>query len=199
MRDQDVVGMVLGVLCLILAVALVIAIFYLLTLQKALSRVSPRNRLMEPAMVWLMLIPCVNFVWQFFIAVQVPDSLRNEFRERGQDDGSDYGKSIALSQAIIGIVSSVLGNGARATGDQGVAAAGNAISLILSLVGLVLFIMFWVKVANYSAQLAADDGERLDRDRGPGDYDDDRGPPPGGGKPDVPPDAFREGDPGHYQ
>ena len=95
----------LGILCLILIVAIVIAIFYLLTLQKALSRVSPRNRLMEPAMVWLSFIPLFNIVWAFFIATRIPDSLRNEFRDRGQDDGCDYGKSIGLTNAILGVVS----------------------------------------------------------------------------------------------
>jgi len=63
----------LGILCLILIVAIVIAIFYLLTLQKALSRVSPRNRLMEPGMVWLSLIPLFNIIWAFFIATRIPD------------------------------------------------------------------------------------------------------------------------------
>src|SRR2546423_227574 len=98
------VGAALGVFVFILlaalAVALVVMIFYLLTLQKALSRVAPHNRLMQPGHVWFMLVPCVNIVWQFFVAIRVPDSLRNEFRERGRDDGSDYGKSIALTQAI---------------------------------------------------------------------------------------------------
>src|SRR5260370_41578500 len=108
----------MGFICLfvgaIVLVVLVIAIFYLLTLQKALSRVSPHNRTMQPGMVWLMLIPCVNIVWQFFIAIRVPESLLNEFRERGRDDGSDYGKSIALTQAILGIASSVISNGMQA-------------------------------------------------------------------------------------
>ena len=67
-----------------LLVCLAIAIFYLVTLQKALSRVSRRNRLMQPGMVWLALIPLFNLVWNFFIATQIPDSLRNEFRARGQ-------------------------------------------------------------------------------------------------------------------
>ena len=37
-------------------------------------------------------------------------------------------------------------------------AVGGCGSGILSLVGLVLFIMFWVKIANYSSQLATDAG-----------------------------------------
>jgi hypothetical protein len=200
MQQQQLQAMLagmLGILCLILVVALVIAIFYLLTLQKALSRVAPRNRLMEPGLVWLMLIPCVNFVWQFFIAIQVPDSLRNEFRDRGRDDGTDYGKGIALGQAILGIVSAVIGNAMGMTGDPQLALAGNAISGIMSLIGLILFIVFWVKIAGYSAQLAADGGYDRDRRDYDDDYDDDdrdRDRPRGGS-----PDTFKEGDQGRYR
>jgi hypothetical protein len=199
---QEDLGLALGMICIIggvvLAVVLVIAIFYLLTLQKALSRVSQRNRLMEPGMVWLMLIPCVNIVWQFMIAVNVPGSLRNEFRDRGRDDGSDYGKSLALTQAILGIVSGVVSNVLDTVPD--LKRMGLVISAVGSLVGFVLFILFWVKIANYSSQLAMDDRRDIDRRLEQFDDDDDydRGPP----KPDSPkspPDTYKEGDPGRYQ
>jgi hypothetical protein len=200
--QPEILGLALGMICVIvgvvLAVVLVIAIFYLLTLQKALSRVSQRNRLMEPGMVWLMLIPCVNIVWQFMIAVNVPGSLRNEFRDRGRDDGSDYGKSLALTQAILGIVSGVVSNVLDTVPD--LKRMGLVISGVGSLVGFVLFILFWVKIANYSSQLAMDDRGDIDRRLEQFDDDDDydRGPP----KPDSPkppPDTYKEGDPGRYQ
>ena len=44
-----IIGIVIAVACGVLVIALIVAIFYLLTLQKALSRVSPHNRKMEPA------------------------------------------------------------------------------------------------------------------------------------------------------
>ena len=189
---------VMGMFCLlfgfILIVALIVGIFYLLTLQKALNRVAPHNRLMEPGSVWLMLVPCVNVVWQFLIAIRVPDSLRNEFRERGQDDGSDYGKSIALTQAILGLIGAPF-NMMSSAGGERVALGANVIVLILSLVGLALFIVFWVRIANYSSRLAVDDRGRRDWERRFDDDDDDRGPP--SGVPRVPPpETFREGDPG---
>src|ERR1043166_8109214 len=97
--DEAALAVTLGVLCVVAVIAIVVAIFYLLTLQKALNRVSPRNRLMEPGMVWLSLIPLFNIVWAFFVAIRIPDSLRNEFLARRQDDGSDYGKTIGLINA----------------------------------------------------------------------------------------------------
>jgi hypothetical protein len=50
-------------ICGILIVALVIGILFLLTLHRALDRCSPRNRTMEPGMVWLNLIPLFSMVW----------------------------------------------------------------------------------------------------------------------------------------
>jgi hypothetical protein len=179
----------LGFMCLIVIVIIVIAVFYLLTLQKALSRVARRNRLMEPGMVWLSLIPIFNIYWSFMIATRIPDSLRNEFRDRGEDDGSDYGKTVGLSNAIIGVVSipfSMLSN------IEHLRWVG-IIQLPLALASLVLFIIFWVKIAGYSGRLAAppryseggpdypDDGGDEDFDHGP------RGPSS---------DAIRPADPG---
>jgi len=75
------------------------------------------------------------------------------------------------------------------------------LSLGLSAVSLILFIIFWVKIANYSNQLAQDDSGPRDWERKFDDDDDDgygrHGP--SAGTPQVPPDAIKEGDPGHYQ
>src|SRR5262245_60241126 len=106
MRREEVAAAAAGLLCafgVVLIIALVITTFFLLTLYRALSRVSPRNRLMEPGLVWLSLIPLFNLIWTFFIATRVPDSLRNEFRARGRDDGSDYGKGVGLAYAILSV------------------------------------------------------------------------------------------------
>jgi hypothetical protein len=189
-----------GLFCLAALVVLVVLIFYLLTLQKALRRVSPHNRLMEPGSVWLMIVPCVNIFWQFVMAVRLPGSLRNEFRERGEDDGSDYGRGIALTGAGFNVLSGVAGRlgDAVASGDgaMGITCAAG----LLGLLYVVLLVVFWVKVANYSAQLAEISGAPHDWQRKldafNDDYDD-RGPP--GGRREPPPDAYREGDPGHYQ
>src|ERR1019366_6551289 len=128
---------------------------------------------MEPGMVWLMLIPCVNIVWQFMIAINVPGSLQKEFQDRGRDDGSDYGKSIALTQAILGILFTFVGNGI--TRLPNMESIGIIISGGASLIGLALFIIFWVRIAGYSAQLETDERGDLDRRLDKFDDDDDGG------------------------
>jgi len=156
-----------------LLVAIIVTIFFLLAMQRALNQVSPRNRLMEPGMVWLLLVPCVNFVWQFLIAIRVPDSLKNEFSDRGRDDGSDYGKTLGLTYCIVGIVNMIISNGLGLTPDVTVNLIVNGISLLVSLMNLVIGIMFWIKIVGYTNQLASDDFDRPGR-RGPlDDFDDD--------------------------
>jgi hypothetical protein len=200
MRGQEaVVAGMMGFLCVVAAIAIVIAVFYLLTLQKALSRVRPHNRLMEPGLVWLSLIPLFNIVWSFFIATRIPDSLANEFRERRRDDGSDYGRGIGLANAILGVVSIPLQLMSMAADTKML----GLIQLPLGLASLVLFIIFWVRIAGYSGQLAAAgyrgdrDLERDDDDYRDDDYRDDdyrdRGPRAG------PSDAIRPEDRDRYR
>lgn len=183
-------AVLLGMLCLFLIVAIIIAVFYLLTLQKALSRVAPWNRLMEPGLVWLSLIPLFNLIWSFFIATRIPDSLRNEFRHRRLDDGSDYGKGIGLANAIIGVLSFALNMVSRLSRQPVV-----IITAPLGLISLILFIIFWVRIAGYSKKLAGlpydYEGAREDR------YDASREPSSEAIRP-ADPGMFRPEDPDRY-
>ena len=79
LKVHKAIGMLVGVL-VGLAIFLVPAIFYLLTLQKALNRCSPESRAMQPGMVWLLLIPLFNLVWQFFVVINIAKSLVPSFR-----------------------------------------------------------------------------------------------------------------------
>ena len=189
-----------------LAIYLTVAIFYLLTLQRALDKVSPRNRLMEPGMVWLMLIPLFNEIWQFFVASRLPDSLKAEFQDRRRDDGSNYGKTIAMTRAGIAIANIFLAVGSNvvnlAMDAPELSLAMSIPANILSLVSLVLFIIFWVKIANYGRMLSEDEG-LLDRRLAQFDdeFDDERGydggPRPGETKPDD--GGYKSTDPGEYK
>ena len=195
--NEGLIFAILGAACVVLLICLVVAIFYFLTLQTALSRCSPRNRLMEPGMVWLMLIPCFNIVWQFFVAVCVPDSLRNEFRDRRRDDGSDYGKSLALTRAVIDVVNIVVSNGLSISPET--AQIGSAVSVIFLLFNFVLLIVFWVKIANYSKRLDEDPGRRDWDDRRFDDDDDDDYPGTPRGPREASPETFKEGEGGRYK
>ena len=192
MKDEAAAAAValLGIACVILIIGIAIAVCYLLTLQKALSRVAPWNRLMEPGLVWLSLIPIFHLIWSFFIATRVPDSLRNEFRHRGLDDGSDYGKGVGLANAIIGVLSLALNLVSRLSRQPVVMITGP-----LGLISIILFIIFWVRIAGYSKKLAGlpYDYEGAHEDR----YDAPRGPSSEAIRP-ADPGAIRPEDHDHY-
>jgi len=122
----------LGIFTMVLiacAILLVPTIFYLLTLQKGLNRCSPESRAMNPGLVWLMLIPLFNMVWHFFIVLNMAKSLGAEFQKRGVAEDPKPGQTLGLVMCI-----------------------GN---LICGPVGLVCWILYWVKIAGYSNKLAA--------------------------------------------
>ena len=62
---------------------LIPAIFYILTLQKALERCAPVARTMTPGMVWLLLVPFFSLIWHFFVVMAIAKSMANEFARRG--------------------------------------------------------------------------------------------------------------------
>lgn len=206
-NDFGPLGAMLGILCLVLGVVLIVVlviyVFYLLTLHRALAKVSARNRMMEPGQVWLMFVPCLNLIWQFMIATNVPGSLKKEFSERGRDDGSDYGRTLGLTQAILSVIATAISQASNAIPEPEMAMIIVGVTGILQLAAFVMFIMFWIKIAGYSAQLDQDDGGRRNWDRrfdepdDDGDDDDDRGnrSEPRGSSPS----SIKEGDPGRYR
>src|SRR5262245_58275905 len=148
-----------GVLILI---GIIVHIFFLLTLSKCLAQCAPRNRSMEPGLVWLNLIPLFNLVWMFITIIKISESLRNDYHDRGlRSDDPDFGQMTGILYMVF--------------------------SFFCGLVALIFFIMYWVKIANFKNQLMTsgrrgyiDDDEddfdrpRRSRRRRDDDYDDDR-------------------------
>jgi hypothetical protein len=119
-----------------LVILLIPAIFYLLTLQKALNKCAPENRAMQPGMVWLLLVPLVNLVWGFFVVLNMSKSLGAEFQKRGIAEEAEPGKKLGLIMCVLlccGIIP-LLGT-------------------LCSLGGLVCWILYWLKIAGFSKKL----------------------------------------------
>ena len=145
-------GTFIGLFFLIwIAVLILPTVFFILTQQRALSKCSPANQTMSPGLAWLQIIPLFGFVWQFFVVSAVANSLGNEFRTRGmmEEDKPGYGVGLAMCITRICVIIPILG----------------FFSLIAS---LVLWIVYWVKIAGFSQKL----------DRAPGTV---YSPPPYGG------------------
>ena len=122
----------------VLAILLIPAIFYALTLQKALNRCSPENRAMAPGMVWLLFIPLFNLVWHFFVVLNLAKSLGAEFQKRGIAEEPQPGKTIGLVMCILACCGWI-----------------PILGILTGLGTLVCWIVYWVKIAGFSGKLAA--------------------------------------------
>ena len=89
-------GEFLLVMLISIGIMLIPAIFYMLTLQKALQRCSAESRTTEPGTVWLLFIPLFNIVWQFILVIKISESLHNEFTKRDMHEDPQPGKTIGL-------------------------------------------------------------------------------------------------------
>jgi hypothetical protein len=85
-------------------IALTLAIMHLIAEYKTLSVIKPRNRTMEPGMIFLIFIPLFGIIWQIFVVLRLAESLRNEFEDRGWDtEGESFGYGMGLTMAILNI------------------------------------------------------------------------------------------------
>lgn len=70
---------------ILFACFLIPAILFLLTQQNTLRAIGNGNRLMDPWLVWLQLIPFFGQVWQFFVVARIAGSIRNEMGSWDKD------------------------------------------------------------------------------------------------------------------
>jgi hypothetical protein len=138
MDNSALAPAIVGIFVLVcIVIALVPAIFYLLTLQKTLNKCAPGARTMEPGMVWLLLIPIFGIVWHFLIVTNMAKSLAAEFARRGVPSPEPTpGQPIGMAMCICiccGIIP--------------------FLGILASLAGLALGIVYWIKIAGYSKLL----------------------------------------------
>ncbi|MNE64800.1 hypothetical protein D3C87_24890 [compost metagenome] len=136
--DSVFIGGMLIFALIVLAVAIFIAVLYLLNLQNLLKEISPSNREVEPSNVWLMFIPLFNMIYPFILYPKISDSVKKEYAERGIAKGGDFGRSIGITMPILGLCGWIPFLGGLA-----------------GLANLILFIIFWVKMAEYKNELIA--------------------------------------------
>jgi hypothetical protein len=113
------------------------AIFYIKTLQRALEKCAPSSRTLPPGTLWLLLVPLVNLIWHFLVVTGMANSLGNEFRRRNAPNAKPApGQSIGIAMCICGVccIIPVLG-------------------FIAAIAYLILWIVYWVKVTEYSRAL----------------------------------------------
>jgi len=134
MDSSTIVQVVAGIMFLAI---FVLYIVFIASLSSALARCSIASRTMAPGMVWLMLVPLLNLVWQFIVVSGLSDSLRNEFRSRNIPNVEPQpGRAIGIAMCVCaccGIIPFV--------------------NLLALPAHLALLIIYWVKIAGFSRML----------------------------------------------
>jgi cobalamin synthase len=116
------------VICGPLFIGLIVSLIVCLLLYQALSRLPERYRQMQPGLVWLLMIPVFNLVWNFFVFLWTSQSYKAYFEDQRQNVG-DAGWTLGLVYSILVVVTPIPCLGAVA----GIAA-------------LVLLIIYLVKI-----------------------------------------------------
>lgn len=138
MDNVTLIRIVSGIVALfVFAGFIVVTIFYILTLSRALSKCSAAARTIQPGMLWLLLIPFFNLIWNFFVVLGMAKSLGNEFRIRGtQAAEAEPGKSIGIAMAICAVCAVI-----------------PIVGIVAGLGYFVVWIIYWVKIAEFSRKL----------------------------------------------
>jgi hypothetical protein len=98
------IGMIVGTLVFLLFNITVVIVTCWLT-AGILKRVPPQFREMEPGLVWLLLIPCFNLIWNFFVFPKTSRSLKAYFESVGDRTVADCGEGLAMAYCILAVVS----------------------------------------------------------------------------------------------
>lgn len=149
---------------LLLAAMLIPALLFLLSQQNTLKAIKQENRRFHPGLVWLQLIPLFGQIWQFVVVSRIADAIKSEIAFRQEDtifgvaDASavaEMGKrptfAIGMAYCIlitIGVILQFKTN-YRVSDYQWVIMIGP----LFSLSGMICWIIYWVKLAQYKTKL----------------------------------------------
>jgi hypothetical protein len=79
---------------LFMPVALVITIFYILTLRARYLVAPCGNRTTSPDLAWLLLIPIFNLIWPFILYPHISESLNSFLSNCGTDSAVQFLDSV---------------------------------------------------------------------------------------------------------
>jgi len=140
------IGIIGFVVIVILALAIGVAICYFL--MTCFKRIPAEFRKQEPGMVWLLLIPCFNIVWNFFVYPKLADSYQAYFQSVGRTEFGDCGRQTAMIYCIL-VVASIPLSFVLAF----IPIVGPLANCAISIATLVFWIMVLVKAASLKGQI----------------------------------------------
>lgn len=110
----------------------VMVAFYCRTLQRCLTLIKPENRKAKPTSVWYMFAIPFNFVEDFFIVINVANSLDQEKKTNIKlKNVSDFGMVSGVGWSVAQVLSFI----------------PNSVGQIAGLLGMVLVIVHWYQIS----------------------------------------------------
>jgi hypothetical protein len=148
-----------------MAISLLVYLPFLFHLMRCLQKVHPRNRVIPPWSVWLMLVPFLNILWRFFLVNFVATSLRREYEDRRLPVEDDFCRLLGNCWGVISLLTYL---------------PFLIIGGCWNLPCAALFVLYWFRLGGYNAELfeteyssAHDDRDRRRRTRDYNRYDED--------------------------
>ena len=132
------IGAIIGIAFLVFIILMIPAVFYLLNLQNTLKAVRSQNQKMPPGQVWLLLIPFFGIVWNFITVQRIAESIKAEYDSRQMPCEDKPAYSIGLAMCICTCCTWI-----------------PILGFLASLGGIVLWIIYWVKTAEYKRNMQA--------------------------------------------
>ena len=127
-------------LALILLLVLGISILFTLTLYNTAMAIEPKNRMLAPLSIWLMVVPYFNLLWQFYVIAQLSKSIGLEFYSRGLPIQNKPTYKIGMVSAILSCLYYLPGH-------------FPALKFLLFVVGFITCIVYWVKVYEFKNRI----------------------------------------------
>lgn len=131
----------------LLAIAFKVGVAWFLS--DTLARIPAEHRKQEPGLAWLLVIPCVDVVWKFFVWPKVAESFQSYFASKGRYDYGDCGAQLATIYCVIGVVTLFLG----CLGQIPIVGLVALINLPLGILALVLWVLLIAKFAQLRKEL----------------------------------------------
>lgn len=103
-------------------------------LRNTLLKCAPESRTIAPGKLWLLLIPFFTLGWHFVVVPNMSKSISNELARRHvSNTHPEPGQFLGLATCILMAFALVGGFG-----------------LVLAFAGIICWIFYWVKIAEYS-------------------------------------------------
>jgi hypothetical protein len=123
--------------------------FYLNTLRNTIIAISEENRKIKANNVWLLLIPVWNVFYQYIVITNLTRSLNFEFKKRGitysyENPAYVFGM-LYCTMFIICCIPFIIDYST----STGISDILNIIGYIIWAVGIIFWILFWIKTNNY--------------------------------------------------